>query len=186
MKQKHMFSLLDQTYTTVKVVYARNSNAGVTEAVLPDYGDVRGARVRPTPPKAWEQGEAPQLYTFKVPLSWNIQPNDIAVVKSNNGNGLSFVHVVSVDPMPDIDVDANFDYRWLVQKVDLTEFDKLVVKEKAFADAMLEVERVKQRDGLLESWRNSLPEGSAARALFEQTAASLAAPVVEQEGTKFQ
>jgi hypothetical protein len=183
MKQKHMFSLLDQTYTTVKVVYARNSEAAT---VAPDYGDVRGARIKPNMPKAWEQSEGAQLYTFKVPLSWNIQEGDIAVVKSNSGNGLSFVHVVSVDPMPDIDIDANFDYRWLVQKVDLTEFDKLVAKEKAFGDAMLEVERVKQRDGLLESWRNSLPLGSAARELFEQTAASLAAPVVEQEGTKVQ
>lgn len=178
MKQKHLFSLLDRTYTTVKVVYARNAEAATVEASIPDYGDVRGARIAPRAPQGRTHDDN-KTWTFKVPLAWDIKAGDIAVVKSNNGHGLSFVHVVSVDAIPDIDIDANFEYKWLVQKVDTTEFDALVEKEKTFGDTMLEIERVKQRESLLDSWRNSLPEGSAARALFEQTAASLAAPAVE-------
>jgi hypothetical protein len=177
MKQKHLFSLLDRTYTTVKIVYARNDEAAQVEATIPDYGDVHGARIALR--RVNHHSGDHKTWTFKVPLSWNIKEGDIAVVKSNNGHGLSFVHVVSVDAIPDIDIDANFEYKWLVQKVDTTEFDSLVEKEKVFGDTMLEIERVKQRESLLDSWRNSLPEGSAARTLFEQTAASLAAPVVE-------
>lgn len=189
MKQKHLYSLLDQTYTTVKVAFTDqilpagtydNPNIDLGEydsgsgASRTNLGQVR--KPGKTPPWGGDRGRG---YTYKVPLSWNVKEGETLIVLTPQ-NGLKFVHVVSVDDKPDIDVDADFEYRWAVQKVDLTEFQELTLKEENFGRQMLEVERVKQRESLLESFRNSLPEGSAARTLFEQTTATLQAPVPPQ------
>lgn len=189
MKQKHLFSLLDQTYTTVKVAFTdRVLPAGTYDngADLGEYDPGAGAprtnlgqvKAKPgkTPPWGGDRGRG---YTYKVPKAWDIKEGDTLIVLTERA-GLAFVHVVSVDDMPDIDVDADFHYRWAVQKVDLTEFQELTLKEEQFGRQMIEVERVKQRESLLDSFRNSLPEGSAARTLFEQTTASLSPPVPPQ------
>lgn len=189
MKQKHLFSLLDQTYTTIKVAF--------TDQILPagtyddgridlgEYDSGNGAartnlgevrRKGKTPPWGGDRGRG---YTYKVPLAWDVKEGETVIVLTPQ-SGLKFAHVVSVDEKPDIDVDADFDYRWAVQKVDLTEFQELTLKEQQFGAQMLEVERVKQRESLLESFRSSLPEGSAARTLFEQTTASLSPPTAPQ------
>ena len=192
MKQKHLYSLLDQTYTTVKVAFTdRVLPAGTYDngTDLGEYDQGAGAprtnlgQIKTkgkTPPWGGDRGRG---YTYKVPKSWDIKEGDTLIVLTER-NGLSFVHVVSVDDMPDIDVDADFHYRWAVQKVDLTEFQELTLKEEQFGRQMIEVERVKQRESLLDSFRNSLPEGSAARTLFEQTTASLQAPPIPPAAPK--
>lgn len=161
MKQKHMYSLLDQTYTTAHVTFPSYN---------PDEDYDRDERDRR--PRGWSPRST---YVYKVPLTWNVQEGDELLVETSAG--LVIVNVVKVDATPDIDVDANFDYKWAVQRVDRTEYNDLVEKEKRFAASLQEIERIKQRDSLLASFRESLPEGSAARALFEQTTASLQAPV---------
>jgi len=188
MKQKHLFSLLDQTYTTIKVAftdqvlpagtYDNGTDLGEYDSGAPpqrvNLGQVK-TKGR-TPPWGGDRGRG---YTYKVPLAWDVKEGQTVIVLTPQ-NGLKFAHVVSVDEKPDIDVDADFDYRWAVQKVDLTEFQELTLKEQQFGAQMLEVERVKQRESLMDSFRASLPEGSAARTLFEQTTASLAPPVPPQ------
>lgn len=167
MKHKHLFSLLDTTFTTVHVVFG-----GPIVDIEEDQYDFRA------PPRPAKAPSAPQTYVYKVPKDWNVEKNDVLVVERNGG--MNLVHVVRVDGEPDIDLDANFDYKWAVQKVDRSAYDALVEKEKGFQDTMLNVERVKQRESLLQSFRESLPEGSEARRLFEQTTASIAGPTVEQ------
>lgn len=166
MKQKHMFSLLDQTFTTVRVQFPSHN---------PDeeYGDTRGAKLPRKPQAPW-QAPSQQGYVYKVPQAWGVKVDDELLVET--GVGLIIVTVVSVDDTPDIDVDADFDYKWAVQKVDRTEYNELVDKEKRFAVSLQEIERVKHRDAVVSAFRESLPEGSEARRLFEQTAGSLAPP----------
>lgn len=155
MKKKHLFSLLDQSYTTVKVTFSQD------EFLLTKGQYDRDKLVKST-------------YTYKVPLSWCVEEGDMLLVKTKHT--LKTVTVVSVDDAPDIDIDAEFDYVWAAQKVDLTEYKSLTEREKEFSKQMIEIERVKQREELIESFRTSLPDGSAARILFEQTTASLSPP----------
>ena len=171
MKQKHMFSLLDQTFTTVHVAFP-SYNPDDIQAVAPAQHHQPKAPQPPMPKRAW--GGSQGTYVYKVPFSWGVNEGDELLVET--GIGLVITNVVKVDGMPDIDVDANFDYKWAVQKVDRTKHNELVDSEKRFADSLLEIERVKQRESLLTSFRESLPEGSAARNLFEQTTAQLQAP----------
>lgn len=163
-----MYSLLDQSYTTVHVIFPSYN---------PDenYNEERRPERKALP---WKAAGGERAYVYKVPYAWNVQEKDELLVETSAG--LVIVNVVRVDAMPDIDVDANFDYKWAVQRVDRTQYDELVAQEKRFADSLIEIERVKQRESLLESFRSSLPEGSAARNLFEQTAAALAPPVPPQ------
>lgn len=191
MKNKHIFSLLDQSFTTVHVAFDNSVHevelSGVTSreaaqriamhqigaSPIPKSPDdaVRKLRMR----FADDSQIGRQLYVYKVPKAWDVKQGDALVVLNDN-NQLKIVTVAKVDLAPDIDVDADFSYKWAVSKVDLTEFNELVNREKEFSTSMLEVERTKQRESLVNSFRDSLPEGSEARRLFEQTTATLTPP----------
>lgn len=180
MKQKHMFSLLDQTFTTVQV-HIHGDKAPIPQK--PRYvqryerGDLDPEALRGA---HWSPPVDPgvRTYTYKVPKTWGIKVGDLLVVPTRGTVG--FGNVVTVDEFPVIDVDADFVYQWAVQRVDFEYHNELVENERKFGETIQEVERVKQRESLLTSFRESLPEGSAARALFESTTAQLQAPPVPQ------
>jgi hypothetical protein len=169
MKQKHLYSLLDQSFTTVRAVFDHKRTTNVK------------AQRQPNPPPFLEyEYENERGYVYKVPRAWNVEPQDHLIVLTDN-DGLKIVTVIHVDAEPDIDIDASYDYKWAVQKIDLTEFRSLTEREKEFSDTMLQIERVKQRESLVNSFRDSLPEGSEARKLFEQTTSTLAPPTIDVE-----
>lgn len=169
MKHKHIFSLLDKTFTTVRVAF--DNDAASYYAQQP----AKAAKAPPPPgmAPAWEAPETfpGMTYVYKVPLDWHATKGQQALVERSGR--ISVVTIMEVHDTPDIDVDADHDYKWLVQLVDLSAYDELVEREKQFGKAMLEVERTKQREELVNSFRSTLAPGSAALALFEQTASSL-------------
>jgi hypothetical protein len=168
-----MFSLLDQSFTTVHVQIHGDRAPKQKQYRDEDLSyEANMQRLRPPVPQGI------QTYTYKVPKTWGIKEGDLLVVPTRGTVG--FANVVKVDAEPEIDVDADFTYKWAIQRVDFEYHNELVANEKKFADTLQEVERVKQRESLLESFRSSLPEGSAARQLFEQTTASLAPPIAPQ------
>ena len=117
-------------------------------------------------PAPWiEPEEVSRGYVYKVPRSWNVQPQEDLIVLT--GNGLSIVTVIHVDAEPDIDIDASHDYKWAVQKVDLTEFRDLTEREKQFQDTMLHVERVKQRESLVQSFMDNFLSDMSQGLLFD-------------------
>jgi hypothetical protein len=172
-KHKHLFTLLDQTFTTVHVIYSdapiRNSKQKVHAPPPRQPAPTWGA----PPPQAeavyaeYDTSNG-QTYVYKVPKSWGVREGDMALAIVQH-RGIVVVTVVRVDLEPDIDPDADFEYRWLVQKVDTREYEDLNEREKSFNESMLQVERVKQRESLVNSFRESLPAGSEALRLFEQT-----------------
>lgn len=179
MKNKHIFSLLDTSFTTVAVVFGALSSAAIASMPITpghyhmtddDYfsSDPR-MKAPPAPP------QQKQLYVFKVPKLWDVKVGQVLVVPGKD-TLMSFVTVVRVDEVPEIDIDANHDYKWAIQAVDTTEYEALVDNEKRFKAGMMEVERTKQRELLVNSFRDSLPEGSEARRLFDQTTAVLSPP----------
>ena len=178
MKHKHMFSLLDQSFTTVRVIF--NAEAQLQDSPLMRAGPERNKLTTPWRDNGDGSHAHPtgRSYVYKVPKSWDVQVEQHLVVVDRGGD-LAVVFVVQVDSAPDIDVDAAYDYKWAVAKVDMTEFHDLNRREKQFGEAMLEIERTKQRESLVASFRDSLPEGSEARRLFEQTTSSLGAPTIE-------
>lgn len=87
--------------------------------------------------------------------------------------GLVVVEVVGTDKAPRIDLDADFTYKWIVQKVELKAYEEQLEREAKAMDALQEVERQRQRDILLQEFQLRLPEGTDARKLFDQTVQQL-------------
>lgn len=83
--------------------------------------------------------------------------------------GLTVAQVTRVDAKPRIELDAPFAYKWIVQKIDRSRYDNLLAQEAEFKEALVEVERIKQREAVMKSFQEVLPEGSEARKLFENT-----------------
>lgn len=127
----------------------------------------------------WVTPQGAKTYTYKVPLDANIQDGDFVVVYRDT-TGLNIGMVTRVDAAPQIDVDANYDYKWIVQRIDREAYQARVDAERVFADAMLNVERARQQEAMIRGFHENLPEGSEARRLFDQTVQKLAAPTVVQ------
>jgi len=68
-----------------------------------------------------------KLYTYKVKKGY-VQAGDLALVLDTQ-NRFKVVQVVSVDDTPNIDVNSAFDYKWLVQRIDTTTYDKCITAE---------------------------------------------------------
>jgi len=115
-------------------------------------------------------------YIYKVPLAWKVEPGDLLLVESPN-SGLTIVSVIEAHDSPQIDIDANHEYKWAAQKIDLSEYNALRDREAKFKDTMRDIERVKQRETVVEDFRNHLPADSEARKLFDNAVSALAAPI---------
>lgn len=156
MKQKHLFALLDRTFTTIRVAFQKDAleSERLAGSVKVRFND--------------DMLDEPKVrgYIYKAPLSDGIQAGDHVVVSTHKG--FAVAKVLEVHNLPQIDVDADFDYKWIVQKVDTTAFDARVNRETDFGQMMLEVERTRQREALVDDMRRHLPEGSEALALFER------------------
>lgn len=150
----HILSLLQSGFTTIQVTFDLNF----------DEKDDPVLRAR-------NRNNRVKSYTYKVLEKDNVKVGDMVVVDSPS-DGLCIVQVVGVDAKPRIELDAPFSYKWIVQKVDRSVYDDLLRQEERFREALVEVERVKQREAVMKSFQEVLPEGSEARKLFEQTVES--------------
>jgi D-alanyl-D-alanine carboxypeptidase len=161
MKQKHLYSLLDTSFSTINVVFPRDEAAAEAgnAAVRKRFNDDSLAN------------NAPRTFVYKAPKSADVSEGDHVIV--NTARGLVVVKVASVDDTPQIDVDADYDYKWIVQKVDLAAYDARVQREGNFVNVMRDVERVRQREALVADMREHLPEGSEARRLFDSATRQL-------------
>lgn len=96
---RHLASLLQTDFTTVKVRFRDGNNT--------------------------------RLYTYKVPNDLQVQVDDMLVVDAHY-SGVCIVDVKEVHERPQIDPDANFDYKWVVGKVDLESYRKRAEAEAEF------------------------------------------------------
>lgn len=71
-------------------------------------------------------------YTFKVHDSIALEMGDQVVVQTKYGS--SVADVLFVDDIPQINYDAPFEYSWVVQKVDRTQYDKLTEQDRKIID----------------------------------------------------
>lgn len=82
-------------------------------------------------------------YTYKVPDSMAVAPNDYCIVDSPS-NGLVVVRVVEVHDESGIDAEAAFKYKWLVSKVDLEGYRALLAQEKIMEEDLKKLRRKTQ------------------------------------------
>lgn len=84
------------------------------------------------------------IFTFKVLLEDNFAENDSAIVDTSSG--LKLLKCLEVHDKPKIDLYANHDYKWVIQKVNFERYNKLVEAEEKFSDVLQDMEKIKVQD----------------------------------------
>lgn len=186
---KHLLSLLQNNFRTVHVIFGAEwpDAPSVPEApIILDYraenapwankpaqarvpGEARAKRSdeRAQAP-AYPQAEpVHRSYVYKCHNDLAVEVGSSAVVIDDNGR-LRLVTVVKVDEFADIDLNADFSYKWIVDVVDTKLYSDLIEKEQKFSRLVTEAQRVKMREETLESFKSVLPKGGEAARLFNE------------------
>lgn len=95
------------------------------------------------------------LYTFKTRTF--LMPGDLVVVP-NIEQGFKIVRVVEYQEEPVIDLDAPYDYRWIVQRINIESYIAVVANEKEAIRKLCRVEAVTQRNKAIENLKVLLGE----------------------------
>lgn len=91
-------------------------------------------------------------YTYKVQPGVTLEVDDYVVVQC--GNTVNVGKVTEVDEFADIDLESGFDYKWVIQKVNLSpvkalvEEEKQIAKQFAAAEAQEKLAKVAQYSGI--------------------------------------
>lgn len=80
-------------------------------------------------------------------------------------SGLAVVLIVDIHEKPKIDLDSTYTYKWIAQRVDMTEYDTRKHKEEVFLDMLADIERTHQKNVLLTKFQECLDGES--RELFK-------------------
>lgn len=127
---------LQDHYTTVKAIFIKDlSIFDITHQSLDSI-------------LAEQKSEAFHEYSYKVDTRLNLVKGDLAVVHANNG--LSIVQISQVDETPQLDPKANFNYKWVVDKIDLTGFKARLDEEQALKQLLAKLNHAEQQKQLLE------------------------------------
>jgi hypothetical protein len=101
---------------------------------------------------------ASKLYTYKTRLK--LQRNDWVIVSVNDV--LKVVQVVQVHATPQIDFEAKFDYKWVVQKVDMSDYNTTLAAEAKLVEHIDAMERLHKRYTMRQIIENVYVKGSPA------------------------
>lgn len=126
MQHRHIISLLQRDYHTIKCAFKNNL----------------------------KEAEFAPSYTFKCPNDINPKVGDLVVVDTSKG--LNMIVVTEVHNDVQLDLDARFDYYWVVQLVDTSKWEERIAREKQAKAMLLEVERRRQHDSILEDVRKAM------------------------------
>lgn len=103
-------------------------------------------------------GKDERTWAYKVPLAWDVLPGDKLVVPVKRGDYPTYAvaSVLTVDEAPVINVDADYGLRWAVQKLDFTEFFKLIEKEARALRVLQDLERRQMKEALVKEFSTSV------------------------------
>lgn len=149
----HFVSYLATNYNTIKVrPFASMQAPAALPAPVP--------RSNPTP---WQDRPAEvaqyatteRLYSYKVPKGQIFQPGDLVIAEMNGV--LRVLEVVVVDAEPDLDFTISSPYKWIIQKLDTTDYDERLRAEKEFLMRMTQLEQNRRqrelRDQFMQQYR---------------------------------
>lgn len=158
MNTKHALHLLQDGYTTIAVVFGHlgfdpYSNSAARPAHQP------------------QPGVAPETI-FKAKIDDKVIKGDTVVVE-DFVHGMVCATVSRVDETPMIDTSSDYDYRWIVCKVDKKSYEAQLEVDSKFQAAMVQAERVQLREKVQSDYENALVEGSTAHKIFTQALTSM-------------
>lgn len=105
-------------------------------------------------------------YTFKANADMGLKAGDLALVHAQNE--IKIVRIVEIHDSPLIDETANFDYKWVIQKVDITAFQQRMAEEKLLKRLLGKLVAVEKKHGLTERLEKAKELDADLKALVEQ------------------
>ena len=101
------------------------------------------------------RGTQDKDYTYKVPLDAGVRVDDFVVVESSV-TGYAVAKVVKVDESPDINLDAPYQYSWIIQKLNLDPYYERQERERRIQQQLFKLEQRKQQVNIVEQFRAML------------------------------
>ncbi|MDO5651072.1 MAG: hypothetical protein Q4G13_02910, partial [Moraxella sp.] len=95
-------------------------------------------------------------YTFKAEIGSDFQVGDYAVVHARNE--LKVVRIVQVHDTPMIDVNANFEYKWVIQKIDFAPFKKRHAEQKRIGQTLAKLDIIERREVLMTRLKKAMAQ----------------------------
>lgn len=93
------------------------------------------------------QAKNKPIYTYKVPNTLQLVAGDFAVVQV--GTDMKVVTVLEVHDTPKINYNADFDYTWIVSKIETTEYRKLIEQDIRLVEELNELAFRRQKQDLI-------------------------------------
>ena len=94
-------------------------------------------------------------YTYLMPYAMDLRVGD-AVVVPVTGNGFKIGQVIAVDAQPDLNLDAPFQYKWVVGKVDFQAYNERLMMEDRIGAKVQDLERENLRKNLVAGLMESM------------------------------
>jgi len=94
------------------------------------------------------------FYTYKVDKSMKIEEEDFVVVIANGE--YKIVQVKEVHEENQIDFNTNFSYKYIINKIDFTTYNKLKERSQVIAKTLTESKRRKLKSELLDNLTEGL------------------------------
>lgn len=106
-------------------------------------------------------------YTFKAEIDSNFAVGDYAVVHARNE--LKIVKIVQVHDAPKIDVNANFEYKWVIQKIDFVPFKERHNEQKRIETLLNALQIAERKEALLERLNKMSQKDESFAEILQQT-----------------
>lgn len=187
---RNFVSFMQTNYNTVQVSFlSRTGGYGQSRAPAmpaPAMAPLAPAWADQVPNRPWAVAEelkpaqpAVQTYSYKVPKDIKLEVGDIVVVPTQDT--ISFARVEIVDELPLLDFSQDITYKWIVSKVDFTQYNALVKAEAEFARKMEAVQRMRVQQEAINTMRAQMLSNAdpASAALFADALKSIGATVPE-------
>jgi hypothetical protein len=97
---------------------------------------------------------SPKLYTYKTREKFSVDDYAVVMVAGH----LQIVKVEEVDDCIDLDFDSGIEYRWIVQRIDLANYETLMEQEKEVSDLIRKAENKQKLKQLRENMEDLLKD----------------------------
>lgn len=106
-------------------------------------------------------------YTFKAEIDSDFKVGDYAVVHARNE--LKIVRIVQIHDAPKIDMNANFEYKWVVQKIDFGVFKERHQEQKRIETLLNALQIAERKEALLDRLNKMSQKDETFGELLKQT-----------------
>lgn len=92
-------------------------------------------------------------YTFKADKDLDLKAGDFVLAHANDE--VKIVQISEVHDEAQIDADAAFEYKWIIQKIDLAGYRKRLDEERAIGEMLARLQQFETKKRLLERIREA-------------------------------